>query len=94
MPGPSDPAAFLRDLFGEWQKLSGGGEEAPQGGMPPAFRAIADRALGAANMPSKADLEMLSARIGRMEAALFRIEAALADLARPTAPEAKADTAP
>lgn len=80
----NDPGAFLRAMLGEWQRASGGDAQA---GGAQALRQVTERALAAANMPSRADLEELSARIGRVEAALFRIEALLHEQ-RPSEPPA------
>ena len=44
------------------------------------------RLLAAANMPSKADIEALGARLGAVEAALSRIEAMLRTVAPEAAP--------
>lgn len=86
----TDPSAFFRTMLGEWEKLanSAGGDflktdvwsQAMNGAQnagleaQAAMKAASDRALAAANMPSRTEFADLSARIGRMEAALERIE--------------------
>lgn len=77
MSKPSDPAAFIFDMLGQWDKMSG---EAKGEGGAAGFRQMVDRALSAANMPGKADLADIGARLSRVEASLFRIEGALAEL--------------
>ena len=89
----TNPADLFRSMLGEWEKMANGvggdllksedwaramnaGTAAhvqAQGAMKDAMA----KALAAANMPSRADFEDLSARIGRMEASLARIEAAV-----------------
>ncbi len=98
----TNPADLFRSMLGEWEKMANGvggdllksddwaramnaGTAAhvqAQGTMKEAM----GKALAAANMPSRADFEDLSARIGRIEASLARIEAAVvggSDPARP-----------
>ena len=91
---PIDPFAMFRDAVTQWEKMANewGGQmlnrpesaqamhnatglalKAQQG----AHEAMA-KLLAAANMPSKADVEALGARIAAMEATLARIEAAIA----------------
>lgn len=98
----SDPSAFFRTMLGEWEKMANslGGEalksddwtrtmHGAQGATltaQAAFRAMMTRALAAADMPSRTEFEQLSARIGGMEAALFRIEALLKGAPPPPAP--------
>ena len=90
----TDPAAFFRTMLGEWEKLANGvgGEMLKTDGWSQAMNAgqnahveaqaamkgMADRALAAANLPSRSEFADLSARIGRIEAALERIEGHLA----------------
>lgn len=85
-----DPAAFLRSMLGEWEKMAnnvGGAmlksEEWSRGmngasgaamNAQAASRDMMERALAAAQMPSRAEFEDLSARLARIEAALERIE--------------------
>lgn len=99
----TNPADLFRTMLGEWEKMTNGiggamlksedwsramnmGTSAhvqAQGAMKEAM----GKALAAANMPSRSEFEDLSARIGRMEASLARIEAAVtaggADANRP-----------
>lgn len=92
---PADPAAFFREMLGQWEKVANtfGGEaikseeftramhgaNAASMTAQGAFHQVMERVLAAANLPTKTDFEDLSARVGRIEAALFRIEAKLAD---------------
>lgn len=89
----TNPADLWRAMLGEWEKMTNGvggdllkSEEwsramnagtaahvEAQGAMKDAMA----RALATANMPSRSDVEDLSARIGRIEAQLARIEAAV-----------------
>ena len=89
----NDPAAFFRTMLGEWEKMANrlGGDalksedwarsmnQASNATMnaQAAFKGVTERALAAANMPSKAEIADLSARIGRIEETLARIEAAV-----------------
>ena len=89
----TDPAAFFRELLGEWEKMAnkvGGdfarsdefaramhGATAATMSTQEAISAMMTRALAAANMPSRDEIEDLSARLGRIEDQLARIEAAL-----------------
>ena len=75
---PSDYAALFRSVIGEWQNMTN-----PAAGQPPkgeAFRGMVERTLAAANMPTRAEIEDISARLTRIEGALFRMEAKLAEL--------------
>lgn len=100
----NDPAAFFRAMLGEWERMANslGGDmlksdewsrtmHGAQGATlqaQAAFKGAMERALAGANMPSRSEVEDLSARIGGIEASLARIEALLrAD--RPAAPPAK-----
>lgn len=89
----SDPTALFRTMVAEWEKMTGtlGGDmlktdewsRTMNGATAAALQAQGAvkehmaKALAAANMPSKAEFEDLSARIGRIEATLGRIEAAV-----------------
>jgi len=89
----ADPAALFRTMLAEWEKMANGvgGEylrsdewtramHGAQGGVlqaQEAAKAMMERALAAANMPSREEVADLSARLGRMEAQLARIEAAI-----------------
>lgn len=95
MTKPNDPSAFLRDMLGQWEKFAGGvggdmlrsdglaqglaGATGAAASAQAGLTQIMQRALAAANMPSRAELEDLSARIGRIEASLFRIESMLTE---------------
>jgi Poly(R)-hydroxyalkanoic acid synthase subunit (PHA_synth_III_E) len=99
MTTPPDPSAFFRDMLGQWEKAvnSFGGEamktEEFSRGMNAATAATAqmqanmnqttERALAAANLPSRSDIEALTARVAAIEATLLRIEAKLV----PAAPD-------
>ena len=98
----TDPGAFFRTMLGEWEKLANGvggdvlktdewsrvmnGAQTAQMEAQAAMKGMADRALAAANMPSRTEFADLSARIGRIEAALERIEGHLTGTP-PTAPQ-------
>lgn len=85
-----DPAAFFREMLGQWEAManefggnmlkSGEFTRVMHGANNAAMKArevqagMMERALDAANMPSKADIADLSARIGRIEDMLGRIE--------------------
>lgn len=93
---PPDPAAIFRTMLGEWEKMTNsvggqalksdefarmlGGATAATSQAQEAFRGMMERALAAANMPSRAEIEDISARLARIEGALFRMEARLAEL--------------
>lgn len=101
----TNPADLWRTMLGEWEKMANGvggdllksedwsrAMNAGTAAHVQAQGAVKDamgKALAAANMPSRAEFEDLSARIGRMEASLARIETAVvggpgADRPRPT----------
>ena len=96
----TDPAAMFRTMLGEWEKLTNsmGGDllrtdewsramnGANQASMEAqaAMKGMSDRALAAANLVSRTEFTELSARIGRIEAALERIEGHLTGAALPT----------
>lgn len=87
---PPDPIQFVRALFDEWRRAGG----APgSGGAPDGLNAVLSRALGGANIPGRSDLEELSQRLGRIEAALFRLEGKVDALTgqRPPAPPEPAE---
>lgn len=99
-----DPAALFRAMLGEWEKMANslGGEvlksddwarsmHQAQGATlnaRAAYKGMMDRALAASNMPSRTEVEDLSARIGGIEASLQRIEALLQE-GRPPAASAR-----
>ena len=86
----TDPAALFRNLLGEWEKIanSAGADlfktdewsramnGANQAGMEAraALTQASDRALAAVNLVSRTEFTELSARIGRIEEMLHRIE--------------------
>jgi hypothetical protein len=86
-----DPGALFREMLGQWESMANqfGGEmmksgefaRAMQGANAATMKAqeathqLMDRALAAANMPSRSEVEDLSARLARMEEAIARIEA-------------------
>ena len=88
-----DPGAFFRTMIGEWEKMANGlggdllksedwvrAMNQASGATMNAqstFKDMAERTLAAANLPSKAEFEQMSARIGRIEESLARIEAML-----------------
>ena len=90
-PSPMDPMAMMRSALDQWEKLANeyGGQflERPEtskalqsmtAGYLQMQKAIQDamgKALAAANLPSRTDIEALSARLGAIEAGLARIEA-------------------
>jgi hypothetical protein len=70
----------------EWSRTMHGAQGATLQAQA-AFKGAMDRALATANMPSRSEVEDLSARIGGIEASLARIEALLrADRAPATPP--------
>lgn len=93
MPGPSNPADFFRDMLGQWEKMANSlGSEAMKSegfargmqgasgaglAMQGAWREQMDKALAAANMPTRADIDALAARLYAIEATLARIDARL-----------------
>lgn len=103
MTTPTNPADFFRDMLGQWEKLANqfGGDalrspEFAQGMHGANSAALAwqaqfqegmTKALAAANLPSRGELEDLSARLARVEASLGRIEAALGAAPTRTAPK-------
>ncbi|MGJ3630044.1 phasin family protein [Sphingomonas sp. MMS24-JH45] len=93
MSNASDPGAFFRDMLGQWEKMANSfgndamkrkefargmqGATAASLQMQAAFRDTMERALSAANLPTRTDVEALAARVDAIEASLARIEAAL-----------------
>ena len=105
MTNSIDPMAMMRDAVTQWEKMANdfGGQfmnrpETAQAmhqatglalkAQQSAHEAMA-KLLSAANMPSKADVEAIAARMAAIEASLARIEAALA-----TSPSASASPKP
>lgn len=96
----TDPGALFRNMLSEWEKIAnsagadflktGEWSQLMNGATKAGLEAQAkikgasDRALAAANLVSRTEFIELSARIGRMEAALERIEAHLTGAALPT----------
>lgn len=90
---PADPAAFFRDMLGHWEKAvnSFGGDTlkseefvrgmhaatAASANMQSGAHQMMERALAAANLPSRTDFDDLARRISGIETALARIEAKL-----------------
>lgn len=105
---PTDPAALFREMLGHWEAMANDwgsqvlktGEFARvmHGANAATMRArevrddMMTRALDAAQMPSKADIADLSARIAKLEEATARIEemlrAGFAAQGAPVAPAA------
>jgi polyhydroxyalkanoate synthesis regulator phasin len=93
MTSASDPGAFFRDMLGQWEKMANSfgndamkSEEFARGmqgataaslQMQAAFKEQTEKALAAANLPTRTDVEALAKRIDGIEASLARIEAAL-----------------
>lgn len=94
---PPDPAAFFRDMLGQWEKAVNnfGGEALKREefartmgaattasmNMQAGLQQMTEKALAQANLPSRSDIEALGARIGAIEASLVRIETALGSAA-------------
>ncbi|WEK02366.1 MAG: poly(R)-hydroxyalkanoic acid synthase subunit PhaE [Candidatus Sphingomonas phytovorans] len=93
MTTPPDPGAFFREMLGQWEQManqfggqvmkSGEFSRVMQGASSATMTAQAaahqmmDKALAAANMPSRSEVEDLSARVRRIEESVGRIEALL-----------------
>lgn len=89
-----DPAALFREMLGQWEAMANEfganmlksgeftrimhGANAATMKMKEARTDLMERALDAANMPTKAEVADLSARLHRIEATVDRIEAMLA----------------
>ncbi len=109
-PGLTDPAALFRDMLGQWEQMANEfganmlksgeftrvmhGANAATMKVREASGEMMERARGAANMPSKADVADLSARLTRIEAVLGRMEAMLAAQSGSTAEPAAARVKP
>ncbi len=90
---PPDPFSLFRNWVSEWEKLVNqhGAELLAKPEVAQAMQQVSSaklqvqaasdaqmaKLLGAANLPSKADVEALGTRMGGIEAALARIEAQL-----------------
>ena len=84
---------MFRQMLGQWEQMANSfgndtmrteefartvqGASAATMTMQSAFRDAMEKGLVAANLPTRADVEALTARIAAMEAALARIEARL-----------------
>lgn len=95
MTNPSDPGAFFRDMLGQWEKMANSfgndamkreefargmqGATAASLQMQAAFKETMEKALAAANLPTRTDVAALAARIDAIEATLARIEGALGE---------------
>lgn len=93
MVTPADPAAFFREMLGQWEKMANdyGGQalrseefaRSMQGASAATAQAQAaihqgmEKVLAAANLPSRSDIDAIAARIALIEASLARIEATL-----------------
>ena len=92
----NDPATFFRDMLGQWEKMANSfgndamrteefarglqGASAATVTMQGALRDVTEKALAAANLPTRSDFDALAARVAGIEAALFRIEAKLGEV--------------
>jgi len=88
---PNDPAAFFREMLGHWEKAANsfgadalkseefvrsmGAATSATANIQAGTHQMMERALAAANLPSRADFDDLARRIAGIEAALARIEA-------------------
>lgn len=102
MANPTDPAAFFREMLGQWEKVANGlgtdamkSEEFTRGmqgasaagmTMQSAYKDMVEKALGASNLPTRADVEAIAKRLSALEASLARIEAALGTQAAAASP--------
>ena len=103
---PTDPGAFLRDMLGQWETMANqvGGQVMKSGEFARAIHGanaatmhaqtathqMMDHALAAANMPSRSEVEDLSARLRGIEDSVARIETMLmaqAGIAPPARPK-------
>lgn len=98
---PADPFAFFREMVNQWEKTTNEwgnrvmstpeAAQAMQVGTATTLKAkqatheAMAKALDAANMPSKGDIEALGTRLFAVEAQLSRIEALLSGPATPSA---------
>lgn len=97
MADTPDPSAFFHQMVGQWEKFANsvGGDMAKSDEFTRAMhgagaatmqaqeavKATMERALAAANMPSREEVADVAARLSRVEASLSRIETALITLA-------------
>jgi len=108
-----DPAAFFREMLSQWEQMANqfGGQVMKSGEFSrvmqgansatmtaqAAAHQVMDKALAAANMPSRSEVEDLSARVRRIEESVGRIEALLmaqAGIAPPERPKPKRTRTP
>lgn len=98
----NDPAALMREMLGQWEAMANEfganmlksgefarvmhGANAASMKFKEARTDLMERALDAANMPTKSEVADLSARLAHIEAAVARIEAMLAAQFGPTQP--------
>lgn len=92
-PSTPDPASLFREMLGQWESMANEfganmlksgeftrvmhGANAANMKLKEARTDLMERALDAANMPTKGEVADLSARLGRIEATVDRIEAML-----------------
>lgn len=92
-PSTPDPASLFREMLGQWEAMANEfganmlksgeftrvmhGANAANMKLKEARTDLMERALDAANMPTKGEVADLSARLGRIEATVDRIEAML-----------------
>ncbi len=90
---PSDPAAMFREMLGQWESMANEfganmlksgeftrvmhGANAASMKLKEARTDMMERALDAANMPTKSEVADISARLTQIEASVMRIEAML-----------------
>lgn len=105
MSNPTDPAAFFREMLGQWEKVANGlgsdamkteefargmqGASAAGMTVQAAYKDMVEKALGASNMPTRADVEAIATRMTAIEASLARIEAILGTNAAPSGDKKK-----
>lgn len=105
-----DPFSFFREALTQWEKSANdigtkvlGTDKAVELmhksttaslQMQNAMKDGMNKALGAANMPSKADIDALSAQIGTLEGRLARIEDLLSGNSVNVAPKPKRTRSP
>lgn len=98
-----DPGTFFREMLSQWESMANqvGGKMMKSGEFARTMQSataasmkaqaatheIMDRALAAANMPSRSEVEDLSARMRGIEESVARIEALLMAQAGITPPE-------
>ncbi len=109
-PSLNDPASLFREMVAQWEAMANEfganvlksgeftrvmhGANAATLKIREASGDMMERALSAANMPSKAEVADVSARLSRIEAAVERIEALLVAQNGASAPPAAAPARP